>query len=101
MNKILLAIMISLSLALIGCDVAKKANDTVKTTSEPTLESFKENNKYGYKANGKIVIPAQYDGADEFREGLAFVSKNEKWGFINQQGEVVIPLQYDWYILSF
>ena len=30
-----------------------------------------------------------------FREGLAAVAINNKWGFINKQGIVVIPLQFD------
>lgn len=62
------------------------------------LERFyNDNGKVGYKKNGNIVIAAQYDAADEhFIDGLAAVKLQEKWGFINEKGEVVIPLKYDW-----
>lgn len=30
-----------------------------------------------------------------FRDGLAAVQKDEKWGFINTKGELVIPCEWD------
>ncbi len=46
-----------------------------------------------------IVIPAQFDNAYKFSEGLASVrvgdSHTGKYEFINQSGEVVIPVQFD------
>ncbi|MBO7380047.1 MAG: WG repeat-containing protein, partial [Neisseriaceae bacterium] len=42
-----------------------------------------------------LVIPAKYDWADPFYDGLAQVKINNKWGFINKTGELVIPAQYD------
>jgi hypothetical protein len=52
---------------------------------------------YGYadSATGKLVIPLQYDFAQEFYEGLAAVTKDNKSGFINTQGKVVVPLIYE------
>ena len=41
------------------------------------------------------VIPAQYDGVSDFREGLAGVMVDEKWGFIDATGKRMIPLKYD------
>ena len=38
--------------------------------------------KYGYKGDG-------------FKEGLACVQENEKYGFIDEQGNVVVPIEYD------
>jgi hypothetical protein len=35
-----------------------------------------------------------YTNARNFSEGLAAV-KQEKWGFINAKGEIIIPAQYD------
>ncbi len=40
---------------------------------------------------GKFVIPAKFDGAWHFSEGLANVEYNGKWGFINKVGKIVIP----------
>ncbi|MES2773942.1 MAG: WG repeat-containing protein [Bacteroidota bacterium] len=36
-----------------------------------------------------------FDGVDDFNHGLARVNKNNKAGFINNKGEIVIPLEYD------
>lgn len=46
--------------------------------------------------NGRYVIPTGiYDGAKIFSEGLAPVMDNDKWGYINTQGKIVIPLAYE------
>lgn len=43
---------------------------------------------------GKIVIESQYEGAGQFKHGLAPVKKNGLWGYINKKSEVVIPFQF-------
>ena len=43
----------------------------------------------------KKTIPVKYDYTGDFREGLAAVKLNGKYGFINKSGNVVIPLKYD------
>lgn len=53
--------------------------------------------KAGYiDKTGKVVIPAEYDSAGEFSEGLADAEKDGKWGFIDKTGKTVIPFQYPW-----
>ena len=37
----------------------------------------------------------QYDYVYVFSEGLAPVSKGGKWGFVDKEGRLVIPLEYD------
>jgi hypothetical protein len=44
---------------------------------------------------GKIVIPAQFNGISRFSEGLAIVSINGKYGFIDRTGKIVISPQFD------
>ena len=48
---------------------------------------------------GRIVIPAQYDRAWNFSEGLAAVIKNGEISFINEQGErafdTTFPIRFD------
>ncbi len=52
--------------------------------------------KWGFKHNGTVVIPARYDDvAWDFSEGLAYVKINGKWGFIDKSGTLVIPARYD------
>jgi hypothetical protein len=47
-------------------------------------------------SSGKVVFINTYDIIHRFEEeGYASVSKNDKWGFINTAGKVVIPLNYD------
>ena len=40
-------------------------------------------------------IRSKYDSVGSFSEGLAEVELNDKWGFIDTMGNVVIPLKYD------
>lgn len=68
------------------------------TKAATNLKSFRDqtSKKYGYKdENGNIVIPAKYDDAYEFSEGLAFVKINWKWGCIDKTDKLVIPAKYD------
>ena len=43
----------------------------------------------------KIIVPCKYDNALFFHDGLAAVSLENKWGFVDLAGKLVIPLQYD------
>lgn len=63
-----------------------------------SLFVFCKDGKRGFaNANtGMEVIPAQYDRAWVFSEGLAAVMKDGKIGFINVRNEVVLPFQYDY-----
>ena len=52
--------------------------------------------KYGYKEkSGKIIIPANYDRAWNFSEGLAVVEVDGKRGFIDTTGKMAIPAGFD------
>lgn len=73
-----------------------------------------KDDKYGYiNTKGEIVIPYQFDDAKKFSEGLAPVNigatlqlsdqpkggiyylEGGLWGFINTDGEIVIPCQFE------
>ena len=41
------------------------------------------------------MIDFQYDDANQFYDGLAYVSIDNKYGFIDTDGNVVIDLIYD------
>ena len=50
---------------------------------------------WGYiDRSGKTVIQKQYSFADDFSEGLAGVVVRDKFGFINRNGEMVIPPRF-------
>lgn len=51
--------------------------------------------KWGYlDGNGNVVIPAQYDKAEDFESGYAKVENNGKYGLLNTAGTAVLPLEY-------
>ncbi len=57
--------------------------------------------QWGYlDISGKTKIPAQFDYANPFVEGMASVAKTDKekgetlWGFINEKGELIVPCQF-------
>jgi hypothetical protein len=51
--------------------------------------------KYGYvDETGEVVIPARFDGADTFSEGLAVVLDSGRFGYIDARGDLAIPAVY-------
>ncbi|HEY0066320.1 MAG TPA: WG repeat-containing protein [Flavisolibacter sp.] len=58
--------------------------------------------KWGYVKDGVVVIPFQYDEAQDF-DGLALVrvKKNGMYGYINASGVEVVPLEYSYASTSF
>ncbi len=57
----------------------------------------KKNNKTGFMnpVTGKVIVPLKYDEVKDFKEGLAVVKLDKKYGCINPSGKEVIPLIYD------
>ena len=52
--------------------------------------------KFGYKEkSGKVVIPARYDRAFNFSDGLAVVVIDGMAGYIDPQGALVIASGFD------
>lgn len=57
--------------------------------------------KYGYMdSKGKIVIPAVFDEADSFLDGVALVEKNNQYLLINKRGDILDSFE-DGYIIPF
>jgi len=57
---------------------------------------YRENGLWGYSdALGNKIIPAKYDFAGIFEQGIAHVKLNDKWGLINEKGEEITPIKYD------
>lgn len=57
-------------------------------------DSTRTAGKFGYiNKRGKLEIPMIYDEALSFSEGLAYVMNNEKRGYIDRKGEMVIALE--------
>lgn len=43
----------------------------------------------------RVVIEYEYQDARDFSEGLAAVRSDDKWGYIDRMGHVVIPFKFD------
>lgn len=55
----------------------------------------KMNDKIGFIDNkGNWIIEPTYDKVRAFKNGLAPVMKDKKWGYINVSGELKIPFEY-------
>lgn len=51
-------------------------------------------------AKGDTKIPAMYDYADDFLDGVAVITMNNKQGAINKSGELVIQPTYEYGLLN-
>lgn len=71
------------------------------------LKPVYEGGRWGYAdAGGRVVIPARFDAALPFKDGLARVgvvdeelpeigaSPNIKWGYVDERGRVLVELRY-------
>jgi len=55
----------------------------------------KKNDKIGFiDSKGNWIVEPVYDKVRSFKNGLAPVCKEKKWGYIDLTGKVVIPLKY-------
>lgn len=44
---------------------------------------------------GNVFVPSSYMALLDCREGMIPMAQGEKWGFLNDQGEVAVPCRYD------
>ncbi|MDO4881090.1 MAG: WG repeat-containing protein [Capnocytophaga sp.] len=56
---------------------------------------FYQDGLYGISYQGKNIIPPTYTYIRPFKKDFFFVKNDQKWGVINEKGDVVIPLEYD------
>jgi len=59
------------------------------------LKALSENEAWGIlNVKGDTILPFEFDAIGEFHEHRALVAKKDKCGYVNEQGELVIPLKY-------
>lgn len=64
--------------------------------SDEGLARFKDHGLWGFvNENGEVVIPAQYEDANNFSEGLAAVKVDGLYGFIDKSGKMMIEPQFE------
>lgn len=79
---------------------AKESGESIiyKSFSEGLVVVLR-NDKYGYMNKMRdLVIPYQYEYADEFKEGLAIVRMNGRYGAIDSLGKTIIPIKFKQWI---
>lgn len=71
--------------------------DSDLVLSQTHFYPARQGNLWGYlDSTGKVRIQFKYEWVDtNFYDGLASVAMNDKLGFINKRGELVIPCIYD------
>lgn len=76
------------------------SNDIVQEKAEFIGESY-SSAKIEYTTTLNAVrertssIERKYNQIEPYSEGLAAVERNGKWGFINKDGRLIIPMKYD------
>lgn len=59
-------------------------------------EAYRENDKFGYKNEaGEWVIAPQFTSALDFKNGVALVAIDRKYGLIDEQGGYIVPCEWD------
>lgn len=73
---------------------AERAEEMAGEETEPGEEPelFVENGLWGYRCNGREVIPPLYDCGFDFSEGLAAVRLGHTWHYIDRSGRTRLSL---------
>lgn len=50
---------------------------------------------YAICKDGQLVTKFEYDECGSCSEGLLAVCKDGKWGYVDEEGKIVIPIEYD------
>jgi DNA-binding transcriptional regulator/RsmH inhibitor MraZ len=92
-------------LNIVGTQVSYLLNEIDANSTSPRRSEaigtdrflFMRNGKFGYiDRNGKIAIPARYVKAEDFSEGLAAVSLDDKiYGYIDTNGKMTISPKFE------
>lgn len=76
---------------------APNTQEVASITTMPfsTLKAKQQDGKWGFvDDNDVVMITYSFDDIRPFSEGLAAVSIDDKWGFLNLGGELVIPFNF-------
>jgi hypothetical protein len=67
------------------------------TYAQKPVPYLLNNGRYVYVEFGSknVIIDKQFDDAMPFFEDFACVKKKDKWGVINKDGEIVIPIEHE------
>ncbi|MEN2751001.1 WG repeat-containing protein [Psychrobacter sp. FBL11] len=67
-----------------------------RSTPFTTLQPHQQDGRWGFVDDKNVtMITYSFDEVRPFSEGLAAVRLNDKWGFVNLGGELVIPFRFE------
>jgi len=90
-----LSIAVGAMLILFGGGCGRTASEGPTDDPSGALFPVPVNGATGFiNDRGKLVIPARYEAALPFSEGLAAVRREGRWGYIDRSGKEVIPCVY-------
>lgn len=73
----------------------EQAAQSPKTSKVIIAVNMPDGVGYFVDSEGNELFNKQFEGVRKFTEGLAGVKQDDKWGYINTKGDVVIPCIYD------
>jgi hypothetical protein len=80
-----------------GTFLLKPVFNELNFINDSLLKASNEDELLGIiDVKGDTILPFQYDAIGEFSEHRALVTKNEKCGYVNEQGELVIPIVFSY-----
>lgn len=79
-----------------GLEILAPEYASIMAGVDGLFSASSDNAKYGYLNNkGEWAVLPQYDMAAPGSHGYLPVRRNERWGFINNQGNILVPIIYD------
>jgi len=82
--KLAIILIVASLITLVGCERADIIEEALKSYDYSTIAELKE-----------IMFESDYDFIGTFSEGLALVRRDSKFGFVNEEMELIIPLMFD------
>jgi len=99
--KVMFFILIPILILCSCIDINNTNNEDVNNMEKPLFPFQNIDSKWGYMdIEGNIVIKPQYESASFFKDNKAVVTIESifsyKYGYINKNGDIVVPIIYDW-----
>lgn len=81
-------------LVLALCPSVFSAENT--TTSTQPIKVYKTENKFGLKSGDVEITKAEYTKLIKLGENAFIVQKRNRYGLINKEGKILVPIKYRW-----
>ncbi len=96
MRKQIILVLLALMMCVFGGALAEENYLKIGSFSEGMAAVQNSKGLWGYiDGSGEIVIPCEWEEAGEFKDGMASVRKDRKYGCINTSGQLVIACEWD------